>query len=119
MPKAAARPYSGEANASGTVEDPSDWLEHYENVCQIHEWLLDQEKMDNMSLYLTGEAETWYRVNKAWIRAGDEDWETLKETFLKRFRPVNFEDDWEERVQNPVQKVGESVRAYAECYNSL
>ena len=32
---------------------------------------------------------------------------------------MNFLDDWEERVQNPVQKLGESVRAYEECYNML
>ena len=119
MVKAAARLYSGEADALGEVEDPGHWLDHYENICQVNNWNYDLDMMSNMSLYLVGEAEIWYKVNKSWIRTGEETWADFREIFLRRFRPVNFQDDWDERVQNPVQKIGESVRAYAERYSSL
>jgi hypothetical protein len=119
MVKATARLFSGEADAFGKTEDPGVWLDHYENVCHANNWNYDLDKMGNMSLYLVGEAETWYRVNKAWIRAGDDTWDEFREAFLNRFRPVNFQDDWEERLQNPVQKIGESVRAYGERYRVL
>jgi len=114
-----ARSYSGEADALGKTEDPGSWLDHYESVCLVNGWIYDDEKMSNMSLYLTGEAQTWFRVNKAWILAGDDSWDEVKEHFMSRFRPVNFVEDWEERVQNPVQKIGESVRAYDERYREL
>ncbi len=119
MVKAMARSYSGEADALGKTEDPGSWLDHYESVCLVNGWIYDDEKMSNMSLYLTGEAQTWFRVNKAWILAGDDSWDEVKEHFMSRFRPVNFVEDWEERVQNPVQKIGESVRAYDERYREL
>ena len=119
MVKATARMYSGEADAEGKMEDPGDWLDHYENISQVNGWHYELDMMCNMSVYLAGEAEIWYRINKAWIRAGDDTWAEFREVFTKRFRPVNFQDDWEERVQNPVQKIGESVRAYGERYNGL
>ena len=119
MVKATARMYSGESDAEGKMEDPGAWLDHYENICQVNGWNYDQDKMDKASLYLVGEADNWYRVNRSWIRSGYDTWADFREVFLKRFRPVNFLDDWEERIRNPVQKIGESIRAYEEHYGVL
>jgi hypothetical protein len=114
MVKATARSFSGEVDDFGKTEDPGVWLDHYENVCHANGWQSDAEKMTNCCLYLVGEAETWYSINREWIRAGNDSWKEYRRLFEKRFRPLNFFDDWEERVQNPVQRKGESVRGYSE-----
>src|SRR5436305_12606711 len=119
MVKVQARSYSGEVDHLGKTEDPGVWLDHFENICYANGWDSDLAKMRNCCLYLVGEAETWYGINKSWIRTGEETWSNFRAAFEQRFRPVNFLDDWEERVQNPVQKEGESIRAYGERYGKL
>jgi hypothetical protein len=81
MVKATARSFSGENDGYGRTEDPGVWLDHYENVCHANRWQRDVEMMTNCSLYLMGEAETWYSINKEWIRGGSETWKDYRRSF--------------------------------------
>ena len=69
MGKTQPRPFSGEANAYGQIEDPAAWLEHYEDVCIMNGWMTDADKIRNVSITFTGEAETFYSISKATYRA--------------------------------------------------
>src|SRR5437763_448236 len=119
MGKTQPRPFSGEADAYGHIEDPAAWLEHYEDVCIMNGWTTDTEKIRNISIALTGEADTFYSINKSTYRTPGFHWVQFMATFIQRFRSANFIDELEEKVQNPVQKEGESIQAYYERYSKL
>jgi Retrotransposon gag protein len=61
----------------------------------------------------------WHYNNRAWIDAEDATWERVKNAFVERFRPVDYQDEIEERIRAPRQKVHESVRGYADRYKRL
>src|SRR5215218_7303252 len=119
MVKVQARKFSGEENKHGVVEEPGRWLKHFEITCGPNNWLDDEAKKLNFPVFLVGEAEDWYYVNEELINDVDTDWDNVKALFIDRFRPDNYQDEIEDRLRTPMQKVGESVRAYLTRYTKL
>ena len=119
MVKVQARMFSGEENEHGVVEEPGRWLKHFEIVCGPNNWLDDDAKKLNFPVFLTGEAEDWYMVNEVLINDVATDWDDVKLLFVDRFRPDNYQEEIEDRLRTPMQKVGESVRAYYTRYTKL
>src|SRR5215212_2891957 len=119
MPKPVARQFSGEVDASGYAEDPGMWLEHFQLVARSNAWDTDDKKITNVPISFIGEAETWYMVNAAWINGNGRKWDEIKDRFIQRFRPNNYQEELEERLRTTVQKQGESVRAYEDRYRRL
>src|SRR4051812_48834081 len=113
------RTFSGEIDANGKAEDPGTWIDHYDLVSISNGWRSDKEKLQHLPIYLTGEAEDWFAVNRTWIQDKDRNWEELRVRFTERFRPSNYDEELEERLRTPMMKVGESVRAYADRYRRL
>ena len=119
MVKIMPRMFSGEEDARGLTEDPGKWLEHYEMTCLPNNWFNDDDMMTNFPVFLTGEAEDWYVINKHWIENDLRTWEEVKDAFIERFRPADYDEEIENRLRTPVQMVGESVRAYAGRFTRL
>ena len=67
MVKIVPRNYSGEANNNGVAEEPGKWLKHFEKVCRANDWDDDEEKIDQLPLYLEGKAADWCEVNSKWL----------------------------------------------------
>src|SRR4051794_11725269 len=111
--------YSGETNEYGHADDPEAWIRRFELAARINEWDTDAAKSSRLGFYLTGEAAVWYDINHHWVEDPDTDWEDVKREFLRRFRPVNFDDELEDRLRAPRQDVGESVRSYGDRYQKL
>ena len=65
MGKMQPRLFSGEADAYGWIEDPAAWLDHYEDICSMNGWMMDADRIRNVSIAFTGEAETFYQLDKA------------------------------------------------------
>lgn len=119
MSKKEPRTFSGIVDANGRMEDPSTWLKHYLRTCRINDWADDGDKLLNVCLYLTHEAEVWYDVNSAWVEHNDRTWAQFEVRFLARFRPANYEQMIQEELLKPKQQEGEGVRAYADRYERL
>ena len=119
MVKIMARPFSGQEDDRGNVEDPGRWTEHYEIVCLSNGWTDDKERIRNLPLFLTGEAEDWYHMTRDWIQADKRSWKEITDAFIARFRPEDFLEELEERLRKPAQKINESVRGYAGRYEKL
>lgn len=119
MVKIVPRNYSGEADNNGVAEEPGKWLKHFEKVCRANDWDDDEEKIDRLPLYLEGEAADWCEVNSEWLEDEARTWIEVKISFLLRFRPEDYEEEIEEKLRNPTQKIGESVKAYAARYQIL
>ena len=113
------RLFSGKADAYGWIKDPAAWLDHYEDICSMNGWMTDADRIRNISIAFTGEAETFYQLDKARFCAPTFTWPQFQSHLINRFRSTNFIDELEEKVQNPVQKEGESVRAYYERFARL
>ena len=119
MGKFNARSFSGEIDASGKAEDPSTWLDHFEMVGTMNGWEDDKSRLRSIAIYFTSEAEDWYLVNRGWVNTEGRKWSEFRARFIERFRPVNFQEELEERIQTPMMKVGKSSRAYADRYRRL
>src|SRR4051812_8730011 len=104
MVKIIPRTYTGEADDFGNAEDPRTWLNHYEKTCRPNGWADDDDKLMNFVVFLKGEADDWYDINKEWIEHDDRTWEEVKNAFTLRFRPTNYNDEIEERLRTPTQK---------------
>ena len=74
MGKMQPRLFSGEADAYGWIEDPAAWLDHYEDICSMNGWMTDADRIRNVSIAFTGEAETFYQLDKARFRAPTFTW---------------------------------------------
>lgn len=118
MVKAQIKPFSGEIDETGYMEDPEMWLDQYEDICNVNGWDVDTVMLRNVSVSLIGEASTWYSLHREDIRE-DWEWSDFRHYFINRFRSTTYVEELEERVLNPVQKNGESVTAYAERYQRL
>src|SRR4051812_5533813 len=119
MVKIMPRHFSGEENVRGETEDPGKWLEHFEMTALPNNWINEDDMIANFPAFLVGEAEDWYVINKHWIDEAVRTWEEVKEAFIERFRPADYDEEIEERLRTPVQMVGESVRAYAGRFTRL
>src|SRR4051812_4689868 len=118
MGKFQPRSYSGEVNFNGDIEDPEDWIDHYEGICDLNGWDEEELKIKSLALSFTGEAEIWYKNNRVRFR-NNGDWDYVKGEFISRFRSASFIDEVEAQLQNPVMKKGESVRAYSDRFTKL
>src|SRR3954463_1293968 len=93
MVKNPVRPFSGEVDPSGNVEDPEAWLDHFDMVSVSNGWNTDVLKKQHFPIYLTGEAEAWYKVNRAWINLPATTWAQVSALITTRFRPGDFMDE--------------------------
>src|SRR3954464_5440023 len=93
MVKAQVRLFSGERDPSGHVEDPETWLNHFEMMSVTNGWNTDILKKQHFPVYLTGEAEAWYMVYRAWINTAGTTWAQIKATMTTRFRPNNYAEE--------------------------
>jgi hypothetical protein len=120
MPKNEKPPtYSGETNAQGLADDPEAWIRRFELASTINEWDTDAAKNSRVGFYLTGEASVWYDLNSNWILTAGTQWNDVKREFLRRFRPVDFDEELEQHLRSPKQDQGESVRSYGDRYLRL
>ncbi|XP_077492095.1 uncharacterized protein LOC144102811 [Amblyomma americanum] len=96
---------------SGTDEqDVEDWLTSYERVSLYNKWD-DATKLNNVSFYLTGVANLWYRKHEVDIRT----WSVFKTTFSEVFGlPAVRKLRAEQRLRERSQQVGESFTSYIE-----
>ena len=79
MPKATPRPFSGEVDLQGVSEEPATWLKHFNLVAQQNGWDDGPKKLQNLPIYLTGEAEQWYDVHGDEIVTEKWSWKTFEE----------------------------------------
>ena len=119
MVKIIPRTFTREEDDFRVAEDPRTWLAHFEKVCRPNGWDNDNAKATNFIVFLEGEADDWYQVNQVWIEDNTRTWAQIKTAFIGRFQPANYEDEVEERLCMPTQKIGESVRAYSARYEKL
>src|SRR4051812_1797431 len=119
MVKIMARPFTGQEDENGFVEDPGRWVDHYNIVSLSNNWLDDDAKIRNFPVFLHDEAADWYDGEREWIGGENRTWAEVVARFVARFRPVDFLEEIEERLRTPAQKVNESVRGYAGRYDKL
>ena len=67
---------------------------------------------------LKGLAERWVTANDHLLSPATCTWEKFKRLFMARFRPVDFEQKLRKNIFIVRQCTGETVRAYAERYET-
>src|SRR4051812_25630030 len=119
MSKKDAHEYSGIVGEDGFVEDPNVWARHYLRVCRSNGWEDDEDKLANITMYFTHEAEVWYDIQANWIETEGRTWEQFMGAFSQRFLPANYMKQLRKQLEKPKQQEHESVRAYTDRYQRL
>ena len=99
-------------------EDPNTWIRRTERVFDANEWAENRTKVSRAKVALKGLAERWATANDH-LRAPETcTWEEFKRLFRARFRPSDFEQKLRKDIFTVRQCTGETVRAYAERYQT-
>ena len=101
MVKVIPRPFSGQVDLFGNVEDPQAWLDHFEMVSIPNGWNTNVLKIQNFPVYLVGEAASWYTVKRTLINAPGVSWAQVQASIVQRFRPANYNQELERRLHDP------------------
>ena len=99
-------------------EDPDTWMRRIERVFDANEWSEDRTKISRAKVALKGRAERWVTANDHLLSPAACTWEDFKRSFSVRFRPVDFEQKLRKDIFTIHQWTGESVRDYAERYQT-
>ena len=99
-------------------EDPDTWIRRIERVFDANEWTEDRTKVSRAKVALKGLAERWATANDHLLTPGTCTWEEFKRLFRTRFRPSDFEQKLRKDIFTVRQCTGETVRAYAERYQT-
>ena len=102
----------------GKDEDPDTWIRRTECVFDANEWSEDRTKVSRAKVALKGLAERWATANDHLLSPATCTWEEFKRLFRARFRPADFEQKRRKDIFTVRQCTGETVRAYAERYQT-
>ena len=99
-------------------EDPDTWIRRTERVFDANEWIENRTKVSRAKVALKGLAERWATANDHLLALETCTWEEFKRLFRTRFRPSDFEQKLRKDIFTVCQCTGETVRAYAERYQT-
>ena len=99
-------------------EDPDTWIRRTERVFDANEWMENRTKVSRAKVALKGLAERWATANDHLLAPETCTWEEFKRLFRTRFRPSDFEQKLRKDIFTVRQCTGETVRAYAERYQT-
>ena len=99
-------------------EDPDTWIRRTERVFDANEWIENRTKVSRAKVALKGLAERWATANDHLLAPETCTWEEFKRLFRTRFRPSDFEQKLRKDIFTVRQCTGETVRAYAERYQT-
>ena len=99
-------------------EDPDTWIRCTECVFDANEWIENRTKVSRAKVALKGLAERWATANDHLLAPETCTWEEFKRLFRTRFRPSDFEQKLRKDIFTVRQCTGETVRAYAERYQT-
>ena len=99
-------------------EDPDTWIRRTKCIFNANEWIENRTKVSRAKVALKGLAERWATANDHLLAPETCTWEEFKRLFRTRFRPSDFEQKLRKDIFTVRQCTGETVRAYAERYQT-
>ena len=99
-------------------EDTDTWIRCTERVIDANEWTENRTKVPRAKVALKGLAECWAIANDHLLALETCTWEEFKRLIRTRFCPSDFEQKLRKDIFTVRQCTGETVRAYAERYQT-
>lgn len=79
----------------GTTSSPVAWIQFYEYACSNNHWITDSDRINNLRVYLSGNAKKWYELRMA--ENANKPWADWRASFIRAF-DLNPVERWDQAI---------------------
>jgi hypothetical protein len=91
-------------------DDPDKWLHIYEDAVITDEWSNGEKKMEEITNYVDSKVQQWISSQEF------NNWDSLKEQFLARYKKIYSSTQTVEKLKNARQRSTETLESYTEKF---